>query len=323
MKTLNLLRIAAVQVAVAMGVASCNTDTPEDEKDDENNNRPAQGLVVKLGCTGEYAGNGDGKDLYYVQAFCVEDSGKYDRYAHGLFSVTDSMKVTLEPGAKYLFKATVVKEGMERIAHSEGKNGYMMYGAPFMAELTNGFVYTESFGESAIGSGEAETTAPKKGVFMRPNLGRYYGESEIYTANDSIGGKVDIELLKTYFGIKLTAENFKEGKLCVEMEGAPEMVMEYPVTEFSATFSLANPAEAFRTDWKGVGEYTFDYSETVKIIASTMDEDGNKTPVGSTEVEMKRNTARPLRIILPKDENGFNITIDDEDMIVDDEVVEF
>lgn len=330
MKTVNVLRIAAIQVAVAMGMVSCNLIDPDDEEEEDNNTDTETGYVVSLNCTGEITDDSvitsevyEGKNLYYVQAYRVGDG--YEKYAHGLFNVTDSMKITLEPGDEYMFKATVVENGLERIKHSEDTPAY--YGAPFMTALTNKFEYTSDFNGNYIGGGETETTGLLEGVFTRPSLNRYYGESEPYLANDSIRRDVDICMLKTAFALKITTENFTEGTLKVRMDGAPEITMVYPETEFAALFAMENPEEAFWTDWNGEGEFTYNYSENVNINVVFIDENGEEQPVGSINTEVVRNKERPLVVKLLQKlepgENGFDISIEDGGMIEDDEVVDF
>lgn len=330
MKTVNVLRIAAIQVAVAMGMVSCNLIDPDDEDDDDNNTDTETGYVVSLNCTGEITDDSvitsemyEGKNLYYVQAYRVGDG--YEKYAHGLFNVTDSMKITLEPGNEYMFKATVVENGLERIKHLEDTPAY--YGAPFMTALTNKFEYTSDFNGNYIGGGETETTGLLEGVFTRPSLNRYYGESEPYLANDSVRRDVDICMLKTAFALKITTENFTEGTLKVRMDGAPEITMVYPETEFAALFAMENPEEAFRTDWNEEGIFTYDYAEDVNISAVYIDENGEEQPVGGINTEVVRNKEKPLVIELSRElepgENGFNIVIEEDGMIEDDEVVDF
>ena len=112
MKTVNVLRIAAIQVAVAMGMVSCNLIDPDDEEDDDNNTDTETGYVVSLNCTGEITDDSvitsemyEGKNLYYVQAYMMGDNNEYEKYAHGLFTATEDMKISLKPGGEYLFKA--------------------------------------------------------------------------------------------------------------------------------------------------------------------------------------------------------------------------
>lgn len=330
MKTVNVLRIAAIQVAVAMGMVSCDLTDPGDEKDDDNNTDTETGYVVSLNCTGEITNDSvitsevyKGKNLYYVQAYRMGNG--YEKYAHGLFTATDSMKISLEPGEEYMFKATVVGNGVERIKHTEDTPAY--YGAPFMTALTNKFEYTSDFNGNYIGGGETETAGLLEGEFTRPSLNRYYGESGTYLANDSVSKSVDICLLKTAFALKITTENFTEGTLKVRMDGAPEIPMVYPETEFAALFAMENPEEAFRTDWNEEGIFTYNYGEDVDISVVYIDENGEEQPVGNINTKVVRNKEKPLLIKLSQElepgENGFDISIEDGGMIEDDEVVDF
>lgn len=334
MKTVNVLRIAAIQVAVAMGMVSCNLIDPDDEEDDDNNTDTETGYVVSLNCTGEITDDSvitsevyEGKNLYYVQAYMMGDNNEYEKYAHGLFTATEDMKISLKPGGEYLFKATVVGNGVERIQHLGVGDNLVYYGAPFMTALTNKFEYNNDFNGNYIGGGETETTGLLEGVFTRPSLNRYYGESEPYLANDSIRRDVDICMLKTAFALNITTENFTEGTLKVRMDGAPEITMVYPETEFAALFAMENPEEAFWTDWNGEGEFTYNYSENVNINVVFIDENGEEQPVGSINTEVVRNKERPLVVKLLQKlepgENGFDISIEDGGMIEDDEVVDF
>lgn len=77
-----------------------------------------------------------GNDLYLVY-FYQQNEGQNELYAHGLFNELDNITIQLTEGEKYFLNAVAVRDGKNKIYCDE--NG--IYAAPFIAKLTNDFVY--------------------------------------------------------------------------------------------------------------------------------------------------------------------------------------
>lgn len=328
MKTGILYRFSTIFMIVAMCIASCTESPVDDGNGDGNGNNndenvddggndnddgdggntdiPSTQLVVPINLTGEILNPGDidsrtpGNDLYYIQAYTV-GSGEEEiiPYAHGLFDSGEGLKITLDKDKQYKFLATMVVDGKNRISLKDG-----IYSQPFMTSLTNKFVTDNEFDGYCIKNGKAEIH--QEGYWYMPDIDRYYGESDIYTANPDNTSAVDIDMIRTVFGLKVIAENLKEGRLIISVEGAPEMEIAFPDTETSGIISFNPLYEIYemRND---------EYSEHHTVMIKQLTPEGLEIPVINETFEFFRNRMTTLKVTISGEAQSSGVTVTTED----------
>lgn len=329
MKTMNLLKSAAVIAAMAMSMAACNNE------DVINDEQKSDKLVeVSLNCGGEIKDMGDvpmsraeeSNDLYYVQAYTLNENGSGICYAHGLFDNVNDMTIKLKESDKYFFRATMIEDAKEYV-YSETKDSLTYYYYfPFNTELTNEFVYTGSFDYSSMGYGTATMGIDEGELdnYDRPILSRYFGESMEYTPSE--GGVVDITMARTSFGVRFELENVGSDDLIwVLVEGSPVFNLTAQDSGIEGIFSFFNVAEAYFYDKMEDGSFTNEFSEEVNVLIYRQDAEGNLYEVAQKYVTFKRNMMKTLKITIADNTTGNNVKLDVEstDLLEDSEVSNF
>lgn len=322
MKTMNLMKAAAVMVVMAMSMASCTKEMAVE-------NGPAKEgkmVEVSLSCGGEILDMGEtplsraesNDDLYYVQAYRVDQVGGGNVcYAHGLFDNMQDMRIQLNENDVYNFRVTMVEKGKFYV-YSENINDTTSYfGAPFNTVLNNKFEYTGNFDTISLALGTTEEGKDEEGQmikFDRPSQFRYYGESQDYIPVK--GGSVNIDMARTSFGAGIEAENLKEGEsIYVLIEGAPGFFVSYPDTSVAFPFSFYDVDGAYFMDSMGDGTFGHNYVEELLVEIYRIDAEGNVFAVGSKNVKFRRNVIKNLKVIIAEgpDGNGINLDVDTEE----------
>lgn len=326
MKTKYFLKVLASALIISLGMVSCDRETVIDR----DVNSPQEYVEVTLECSGEIIDIGQsplsrsgGTDLYYLQVYTVvEYEGKefYETYAHGLFSDPDNMKVRLLKNDKYAIVATMVKDGANVIRHDD--NGY--YYLPFNCRLENTFVHDNNFNVNDICFGAAEMVTEDNSSFLTyffPSIDRYFGIVEGYVPSE--GGTVGIDMEKMIFGLNVVTENFTEGSLMVDINGARGIVMDYPDVEAFRTYSLYYLYDTY-----------YDYvvndagaNEWVEVTVWWTDGTGKRHNIGQCPVAIYRNKITTIKIridtTLSPVSSGIDIIVDGTEMVVDPEGVTF
>lgn len=333
MKTGILYRFSTILMIAALCIASCTESPVDDGSDGDGNNNgenvedggndnnggneddggdggntdiPSTQLVVPINLTGEILNPGNigtrasGNDLYYIQAYTVgNDEEDFMPYAHGLFDNAEGLKIILDKDRQYKFLATMVVDGKNRISIYDG-----IYGQPFLTGLTNKFVTGEEFDGYNISNGEAEIL--NEGYWYMPDLDRYYGESDIYTADPDNSPAVDIDMIRTVFGLKVTVENLNEGRLIISVDGSPEMEITPPATQTSGIFSF-NPLYYI------YGMRNEVYSESLSVLIKQLTPEGFEIPVSNEIYEFYRNRMTTLKVTLTGEAHSSGVTVTTED----------
>lgn len=353
MKTRIFYRLSAVVLFFALCLSSCTKEPTDDGPDGEGTENtdngngdgdggngdgntggdsgntggggttPGSTVKVKLNIAGEIAGlNNQPDNLLYVQIYNVkgneEDGYVEEPYGHGLFDKLSDISVSLKKDLKYKFYATAVAGGVKRIASDDG-----LYGLPFNCKLTNSFETNTDFIIDDMRNGIADLAG--SGIFLLPDIDRYYGESEFYEAISDNKTPADISLLRTTFGLKVHVENMTEGNLHIEVEGSPRVSVSYPDTEVSYIFSSGYPYDAYQVDAQGKTVFTNDYTESIGVNFIYESSDGLEVPVKREYCTFQRNTYTNLTVKIDGNpsESGFGITIEDTEMGNDGQDIEF
>ena len=166
--------------------------------------------------------------------------------------------------------------------------------------LTTGYAYVNQEGAEAAG-------------YNRAPVSRYYGTAEITPTEDT---RLTIDLKWACFGLTVVPTDFTEGRIEVEMEGAPLLTVtpDAPdaVTKQIFTFDHSLSSDDWTAD---------DYSEEVPISITWIKDDGSKVffRYASDPTTVKRKTNKIFQISCSNNTNG-NIIIDKEDPTLTDDV---
>lgn len=259
-----------------------------------------------------------GGHLYGVQvlsraAGTVDD---YMPYGYGLYD--DSARVVLElPGDReYTVYTTLVADGKTKVQTSGNwyalpfeVSDYVPMGRgvtplpdyeeqlPVGGAAVNGFVTDGVKTLNGIHRGATVLAADGK-RYDRPNTARYFGERLNYTP---AGNEVlEINMSRALFAVTCEVDSLREGRIRVEIEGAPAMYIDARNAEHSVSgvFAFANA----NGGWTDSG-----YSETLNVKFIWEKTNGLERELSSERVEFKRSTATKLHTVFKDDGMSMNI----------------
>ncbi len=295
MKNLTILTSAILALLACVGFVACSNNAEEIPAEPEF-------YTVQLGMGGEIlklneeplASRTESNDLYGIQVYSKSgENSSWAPYAYGLFDDTNSISIKLLNGAKYKFVATMVKDGKDKLNHSD-----QMYLGPFSnftttsnyTILTNDFEYRSDRSCKNLGDGSTYLSNPKE-IFYRPNTDRYYGELTDYVP-DTENAKATIQMKRTAFGAKFIAEGelSNSGTLEVQITDAPKMTLELTESD-DVLFDIFTFKEVAAA-WAAKGDYT----ETVNVAINWISPENVVMPLGTHEVTFKRNTTTVVTV---------------------------
>lgn len=263
-------------------------------------------------------------DLYAVQVYRKSSlGGKDGKYAYGIFDNENDMNLELETGNTYKIEMTMVPDGASLIA--KGENGG--YQEPFViggaggapGKTTNRFIsstvqYIEKLnsGYAVINREDDEPTG-----YNRPPISRFYGVADNFTPTGNT--ELAIDLKWVCFGLTVVPQDFTEGRIEIEMRGAPLLTVtpDAPdaVTKKIFTFEHSLNSDDWTAD---------DYSENIPIAITWFKSDGTSIVFRdiATPTSIKRKVNKIFSIPCGNDGPAGNIAINKEDeILVDDEEI--
>ena len=310
MKALRFLSL----LLTMMTLWSCSSNeeviTPEVEE-------LAKEYMVSIGFKGEITfseaplSRASGNDLYGIQVYscgATDEENNYKEYAYGLFDDLETMNIKLIEGYKYKFISTMIVNGKNIIFNVDG-----LYSSPFgyLTDplLNNSFTYSNDetlTGSTEVGNikyGYSSLTNNFQG--HRPNIDRYYGEYTDYVPAEN--GNVSINMKRTVYGLKVTANNLTEGTLSIAMAEAPVVTIAHPDTEVEDIFTFRYVSKAYSTE---------DYSETIATTFTWNRTDGVAIPLGTHDIAFKRNkqTIVTVEINDASVQNALSLSLESETM---------
>ena len=267
----------------------------------------------------------ENNDLYGIQVYSTPvpatENSEWTKFAYGLFDNVDNLTIKLIRGYEYKFVARMVKDGKEKVKHSE--NGHYM--DPFYHQEEGSTSYTSTLiSTSFIYSNSGMSFLGGNGFTAYHNADSYYGELEGYIPGDN-DSKANIELKRTSFGAKYIAKGdyAENGTLEILMGDAPQLNLNLAESnEVSEIYSFRN----VRAAWLD-GNYTETVSVTLRIAYS----DGTTAPLGTHDITFKCNTTTVVNVDMSiggEDGVGFVITEEgempegDEITIKDGEIID-
>lgn len=262
-----------------------------------------------------------GTHLYGVQVLSrAEGSGEdYAPYGYGIYNDSARVELRLEPGNEYEIYTTLVAEGQQKV-RAYGS----LYAAPFEVgdygdvfppagyvlstpEL-NVFLRDAVQGLPGIASG-ATVLAADGNRYDRPNTARYFGERLGYVPTGD--GVLIVDMTRTLFTVTCEVENLTEGRIRVEIEGAPALYIDAASAEHTVSdvFTFANPYG----NWTDSG-----YSETAEVTFVWEKPNGLERVLSTETVTFVRGNAHLLSTVFSDD--GMTMDIENKPL-TDGEVI--
>lgn len=186
-------------------------------------------------------------DLYAIQVRHKQSgSSLYSNFGFGLFTDPDLIELDLSSDKSYIIEVTMIPDGLDLIAKN-ATGGYLkpftMSGIGKSTDVTNEFTTENMYRFNALEKGTTDLADGDSYVsYQRPNISRYYGIIEDFSP--SADGILAMELKWVVFGITVLPENFTEGKILIEMDGAPdiEITPDHPNKIEKELFTFENGA---------------------------------------------------------------------------------
>ena len=257
-------------------------------------------------------------DLFGIQVYSTpnkEDntgtSVKWTPFAYGLFDHGDDITVNLLKGYRYMFVASMVVDGKNKV-HKSGENYYYPFYADGGTPISSQFNYQSAKYMNYLGSG----TTYLKSVYDIPTTERFYGEYLDYIPGLKNNEKVMIKMKRASFGAKFIAKGklAKEGKLEVQITGAPKIMIDLSGTnkQHSDIYTFKNVKAAAEKET---------YTETHNVTINWHKPDGTIFPLGTHAITYKRNKTTTVNIEIETSaiNNGIGLEIEDTEMTPDDE----
>lgn len=272
-----------------------------------------------------------GNHLYGVQVLsrAAGTSDSYLPYGYGIYTDSTRVQLELEAGNEYTIYTTLVADGQNKV-QPEGS----LYAAPFAvsdyelqtravtplpdydgdlpgsdAPALNVFVRDAVQGLNGISRG-ATVLATDGLLYDRPNTARYFGEYLNYqpAANDLL----HIEMARTCFAVTCEVDNLIEGRIRVEIEGAPALYIDAAAAEHTVSdvITFANPYG----NWLDAA-----YSETLEVTFVWEKTNGLERVLSAEQVTFVRGNAHRLHTVFSDD--GMTMDIENKPL-TDGEVID-
>lgn len=202
---------------MCMTFASCNNESAPESIELEGSL-----YEVSLYLGGEYVISDDSNtridnkmEYYGLEVYCkkADAVGEYTRYAFGLFSDIENLKINLKEGYQYRFECMMIENGFDELLTT----GTYPFNGMF---VDNVFKYGGNSGFNLTQSYISPNIELEKNAFMcyieKPYVMMMYGALDDYTPNQK--DSAVIPMLRIGYGLKIEVENVPEGELKVNPE---------------------------------------------------------------------------------------------------------
>jgi len=313
MKTLRFFGMALFAVLMCVNFAACSNEeviSAEPQKGKE--------IVVSLSLKGEYEvsesplSRAASNDLYYIWA--TDKTNSSTKYAVGLFNDVSTLNITLIEGNTYRFDAMIIKDGMTKLAQTEG-----VFGKPFsnIALNTEGFTYSNNWEQPDY----TEFKLTDGNTYGIPNLDIWQGGiTQDYVATE--GEDVTIQTVRASFGAKFVAKNLTEGSLKVSLRGTGVganngMTMDSPTFELTQEYENTDQIFLMPMLETSTTQSRMVYA-TLSVICTWVKANGDEVELGSPTITFERNKKTTIYIkVVPDVENGITFTTTDSEEMGD------
>lgn len=164
----------------------------------------------------------ESNDLYGITVYYNKGKGDYADaiYGGGLFDNIADMKISLLTGYKYAFRCTLVKDGKNIISSGYNQKGEKYFKTPFCNFILNNSFFLEpnsNYPSYPYGGIDARSDCINTLNGYYPSVDRYYGATDDDYIPTKDGGIVNIELVRSVFGVKFNITGVSDGSLSYEL----------------------------------------------------------------------------------------------------------
>lgn len=178
-------------------------------------------------------------DIYAIQVYTVKSNNTVEPYSYGVFDNITGLTIDLVEVKEYQFYCSVNKQVKDKVHFFTEWDAYSSFnvvtfnkGIP--ASINNDFIYTK---ETTVDFNSHGIRMVDGNNYEYPNIENFFGFIYRYEAVEN--GSVDIDMLRTSFGIKIVTENFTEGELQFKLKNDPTFSITYPILEFQDLFKFS------------------------------------------------------------------------------------
>lgn len=308
MRCFNFMKVQLIAM-LAIFVASCSSS---DENESVTPSPETKMVQVSFGFGGEVTSIeesplsrvGNAKDWYAFQVYEANDNGYYEKYAYGFFDNKSDMVINLKEGHKYRFDVSMVVDGSEKVykfsLNNAGwagiGNSFFISNTEFVRYMYEGYLYLKKPNDT----------------FDRPNVDRFFGRTDDYIAKE--GGSVTINMKRVSFGAKFVAEDFAEGNLEINVEGAPTINLDSSNgNEVEDIISFNNLLNAYTS----AGEYY----ESIPVNIVWVKPNGVRVPIASQKIDFKRNKLTTVNFVVNENVTSNSFTLNSDEKMENGDVV--
>ena len=218
---------------------------------------------------------------------------EWRNFAYGLFNDVSDLSINLLKGYVYKFVASMVTDGVDRVASYDNKYNFPFYyfnptTGSDVNLLNNAFTFDSHCSMTALGNGATSLADGK--LYDHPNTERFYGEIDEYRPGSN-GDKAKIQMKRTSFGAKFIAKGklADEGIVTIQIPSAPAITIDLSAGEkqVSDVFTFKDVYSAWADN---------QHTETLDVNIIWMREDSTVVPFGTHSVTYKRNATTVVNI---------------------------
>lgn len=155
------------------------------------------------------AGGDDG--VYYAINIYKLGASGYEKYAYGLFTSTDNMKLLLEEGQKYKWECVELKDDKDKLYHDGDKFYQPFRKGDEAGVITNEFVKSTTTNNTEMTSGNVRIGAAEDAVTRYPRLYTLYGSLEDF--DPATSSSVTLSLRRAVIGLHFKVTAPKHGSV--------------------------------------------------------------------------------------------------------------
>lgn len=244
----------------------------------------------------------DGQSLLALQIYAkpIGAADKlYQPFAYGLFDTWQSLEVELVATNAYKMIASLVVEAKTKLEPTASG-----YSEPFAAgsersQITNAFVYTSARAMKGLTAGAARVVDGRR--YTRPVLERHCAVLSDYLPADK--QVAELTLQRVSFALRVSAPDVTEGKIELDVDGAPLMVLSSAERSVEAVVSMQGSSIDER--W-----LTADYADEVLCKATWTKANGTRVPIGASRgvtLRVRRNERIPIELYTRGKASGLGI----------------
>lgn len=258
--------------------------------------------------------------IYAIQVNTITSNESSQPYAYGIFDQLDDLSISVINGNQYQAQATAFRKGTGYGLATYYSNNQIYLQAPLYKALENRFNYSNTDNIQPNDSWtQVFTSADSSNTsyHTRPEISRYISDKEPFNGQDST--TVYLDLIRANFGVQLLADSLNEGKIILQLQNAPTIVLSAPDSESSTHILQFNNLYTIQYNPENYQENIY----TTIFHQQIVNGDTISNPLYDNDITFKRNFIKKIFVNVPSGggsggaESAFDITLEDVDMQYD------